>query len=133
MLTGMFWDSIKIKFLRKKLAMTQNDFAAVLKTTPYSVRAWEHARMKPSQVAQERLTYLCRSRNIPIVLEDVYAKRLKDAIDDVINEVEMFWIPKENRKHRDIKYLSIKVGRLKETRDSMPWEDFVYSDNMRDI
>lgn len=50
----------QIKKLRKKLKMTQDQFAVKIGVAPYTVRRWESGKYPPSRMAQKLLEMLAK-------------------------------------------------------------------------
>ena len=45
----------EVKELRKRLGLTQDEFAVQLGVAPFTVRRWESGKTKPSRMAQKLL------------------------------------------------------------------------------
>jgi putative transcriptional regulator len=58
-LTGFTWN-VPARAARQKLAMTQEQMAALLRIPVATLRNWEQGRVKPDQAAQALLTILYR-------------------------------------------------------------------------
>jgi putative transcriptional regulator len=62
-LTGFTWN-VPARAARQKLAMTQEQMAALLRIPVATLRNWEQGRVKPDQAAQALLTILYRRPDV---------------------------------------------------------------------
>jgi DNA-binding transcriptional regulator YiaG len=53
-----------IRTLRKKLGMTQEEFAHEIAVTVSTVNRWENAHAEPSKLAWKAIQYLARKRGL---------------------------------------------------------------------
>lgn len=56
--------STKIRFVREKLNMSQEDLARALNVSFATINRWENAKTKPIKVAQAAFTAFCEKNNI---------------------------------------------------------------------
>ena len=52
----------EVKEIRKKLGLTQDDFAFQLGVTPMTVRRWESGKTKPSRMARRLLEEISKEK-----------------------------------------------------------------------
>ncbi len=56
----------KVKFVRKKLGISQEKMAVLLEVSFATVNRWEKGHSMPTYVAQEKFRLLCKENNITI-------------------------------------------------------------------
>ena len=56
--------SEKIRFVREKLDMSQEELAQALNVSYASIHRWEHAKTKPIKMAQSAFYAFCKKRGI---------------------------------------------------------------------
>ena len=61
----MLW-SLKIKNIREKLCLSQNDFALLIGVSFVSVNRWENGHFRPTLKAQRKILKFCRENNIEV-------------------------------------------------------------------
>ena len=62
--------SVAIKKLRKKLLLTQNEFAELLGVTLVTVSRWESGKFEPTMRVKRQLRELFEKNNIEIEVEE---------------------------------------------------------------
>ena len=126
LIKGRFWNATKIKFLRNRLGLSREKLAKKLNCKMETVKNWENDIFQPSQDSQDKLTYLARQSGISFTLEDLDFKTLLICIDDILAELKMNWLAKEPKATKNKRTLALKVAKLKQARDEICWEDFIY-------
>ena len=58
-----------IKKLRKKLILTQTEFAELLGVSFQSINRWETGKHEPTIKVKRKIVELCKNNNIPIDME----------------------------------------------------------------
>ena len=58
-----------IKKLRKKLILTQTEFAELLGVSFQSINRWETGKHEPTIKVKRKIAELCKNNNIPIDME----------------------------------------------------------------
>ena len=58
-----------IKKLRKKLILTQTEFAELLGVSFQSINRWETGKHEPTIKVKRKIVELCKNNNIPLDLE----------------------------------------------------------------
>ena len=56
----------KVKYVRKKLGISQEKLATLLEVSFATVNRWEKGRAMPTYAAQEKFRLLCKQNNITI-------------------------------------------------------------------
>lgn len=62
--------AVAIKKLRKKLLLTQNEFAELLGVTLVTVSRWESGKFEPTMRVKRKLRELFEKNNIEIEVEE---------------------------------------------------------------
>ena len=119
------WNASKIKFLRKRTGLSQTRLAEILGTTQQRIAAWEAGVNEPNPTYQEKLTYIARDRRVQITLEDLDMKNYLIAGDDLVRELDMNWLSQRPEGKKSKTVLSIKVGKLKQARKQIDWNDYI--------
>ena len=67
----------KVKELRDKLRLTQDQFAVKLGVAPYTLRRWEAGKNRPSPLAQQRLDAITYELEPEKIVSYTKAKQIK--------------------------------------------------------
>ncbi|WP_409969671.1 helix-turn-helix transcriptional regulator [Bengtsoniella intestinalis] len=57
--------SSDLKYVRQKLFLTQDDFAAQIKVSVATINRWENGRSRPNMTAMKNLKAFCEQNNLP--------------------------------------------------------------------
>ena len=106
--------SLKIKELRKKLQLTQEEFAELIGKNKKTIVFWENERTKPSKSI---LLTICNICNLPIdyfketVTNTVINEIQKDIPNEIISIPYLEWLPEEmrNPKYPDVVSRTISI------------------------
>lgn len=74
----MKWDKEKIRAFRKKLGLTQPQFAKLLNTSDVLISYWETGKRKPSGISQQALTFLAEKKDLERSIEKIKEKKQKE-------------------------------------------------------
>ena len=126
---GRLWNAEKIRFLRKKLGLSQKKFARILDASQEAISSWENSRTRPSEYFQDELTMLARRNNVFITLENVELEYLRKSTQDLIDYIYQALLLKSKSIKFSQRVLSALTQKVSHAMMDIDWDIYLYANS----